>query len=69
MLRGEAMSEYFARYLSDEQAGYMREVLSMKAVPGSLPASAERLRMPLDGGRSSDKELCYGAVDSTSGDS
>jgi hypothetical protein len=47
MLRGEAMGRYFSEHLSDAQAGFMTEVLKMKATPGSLPPSAPALRMPL----------------------
>ena len=50
MLRGEAMTSYFTAYFTEPQAQYMREVLQMKAVPGSLPACTQALRMPLDGG-------------------
>ena len=48
MLRGEAMDKYFNDHLSDAQASFMTEVLKMKAVPGSLPASTDELTMPLE---------------------
>lgn len=48
MLRGEAMGRYFAQHLTEDQANFMQEVLKMKAVPGSLPPTVHKLRMPLD---------------------
>lgn len=47
MLRGAEQQGYFEKYLSKEQARFMREAAALKARPGSLPACTSALRRPL----------------------